>query len=245
MVVLEEWKEILLQEVERSTQYKVAEKLGVSPSLVSKVVKGNYDAKISKLPFLIRTKLQPELVENDEWLDRLKYICSIYKVRDVAKALNTSGSFLYTVIGDRCKSNCYKLRVKFEAVFGDEKSIESLGIRKKRKADKKKISQTDDLTIRVADAIYCGGVTSYEDLKDKFPQYKLSRSLNLLEKMRAINVIKPSLIGRGRGQLPKPKYTIACKCSSPGNNDKCANCPLGKMIISASSLLDEIDDDEV
>jgi len=244
-VVLEEWKEILLQEVERSTQYKVAEKLGVSPSLVSKVVKGDYDAKISKLPFLVRAKLQPEPVKDGKWLDRLKHICSVYQVRDVAKVLNTSPSFLYTVIGDRCKSNCYKLRAKFEALFVDSQDIESLKLRIKRKHERnlKLISKTDELTLAVADAIYCNGVTSYEDLKDKFPRYGLSRSLNLLEKMGAVDIIQPDLIGRGRGQLPRCKYSIACKCSSPGNTDRCIECPLGKMISSLCGLDDDGDED--
>ncbi|MBD2570030.1 hypothetical protein [Anabaena lutea] len=241
MVELEDWKEVLLQEVSRSNQYHVAMKLGVSPAMISKVIQGNYNTQASKLPLLVKSRLKPQTMshEESEWLERLKYICSIYRVRDVAKILDFSASYLYMVTADKIKTNSYNLKIEVMAKLYDDEILKNLKLRPKAVKKKSAIKVTEDLTVAVADAIYCNGIASYDDLIEKFPRHGLSRSLSILEKMGAINVIKPSLIGRGKGTLPRSKYGIACKCSAPGNTDRCAECPLGKMIISVCGLDDD------
>lgn len=62
-MLAEDWLEVLRKEVDRTTQAAVARRLNLSPTTISLVLKGKYEASTERIEARVRTELMAETIE--------------------------------------------------------------------------------------------------------------------------------------------------------------------------------------
>ena len=94
-----------------------------------------------------------------------------------------------------------------------------------------KISRFDKAVLNVVDAIFCADIISYQELKESFDKYVLSRTLNYLITKNLISVLRTEKEFFKHGRPADNRiFKLGCNCPSPGICEKCGSCPLGQEI---------------
>ncbi len=98
---MDDWIEALRQECDRTSQNQAAKRLGVSPAMISQVLKGKYPAGTYSLEGRVRGELMGECVECPALGEISRKICLDWQARPFSLA-----SPLHVRVYRACRGGC-------------------------------------------------------------------------------------------------------------------------------------------
>jgi plasmid maintenance system antidote protein VapI len=252
------WLEILKNQCAIHGQSHVARMLNVNNRTINLIIHGKYAAKNTKIKELVFLYFgqQPQKsldsdFTHDNWVEILKAACEKFSRRKIANFLGVSHTTLAEIIKGKYPHTKTSVRIRVLSKIGRTvKDVDSLSLANINK----QLSFSQELLYKIIDFVFCNPGVSEESLRLRFDEYgysasRISLTLNTLVSQKFLtkttvnNRDVENVHSLGGSRLIR-FYNIACDCPTLGLGEKCADCRLGKLIISLDKQCGVNYDDE-
>jgi hypothetical protein len=247
------WVEILKNQCAIYGQSHVARMLNVNNRTIHLIVHGKYTAKNTKIKGLVflyfGQQQQQSLDSDDNWVEILKAACEKFSRRKIAVFLGVSHATLGEIVKGNYPHSKTSVRFRVLSKIGRSvKDVDTLSLSNINEG----LSFSQELLYKIIDFVFCNPGVSEESLRLSFHGYNASRisltlntlvSQKILTKTTVNNRDVENVHSLGGSRLIR-FYKIACDCPVLGLGEKCADCRLGKLIISLDKQCGVNYDDE-